>query len=47
MRLVATGGLSPLFARGSEMISIVDPELTMRGLVIIHEFNRTKTEIHA
>lgn len=49
MRLVATGGLSPLFARGSDMIQIVDPDLTMRGLVIIHDFNKSasKTEVHA
>ena len=49
MRLVATGGLSPLFARGSEMIETVDSELTMRGLVIIHDFNkaREKTEVNA
>ncbi len=49
MRLVATGGLSPLFARGSEMIQIADPDLTMRGLVIIHAFNQTisKSELHA
>ena len=40
MRLIATGGLSPLFARGSEMIEIVDPDLTMRGLVLIHEHNK-------
>lgn len=49
MRLVATGGLSPLFARGSDMIGIVDPDLTMRGLVIIHDFNKaeSKSEAHA
>lgn len=49
MRLVATGGLSPLFARGSEMINIVEPDLTMRGLALIHDFNKaeTKTEVHA
>ena len=49
MRLVATGGLSPLFARGSEMIQTVDTDLTMRGLVLIHEFNKApeKTEVNA
>ena len=40
MRLIATGGLSPLFARGSEMIEAVDTDLTMRGLVLIHEYNK-------
>ena len=42
MRLIATGGLSSLFARGSEMIEIVDPDLTMRGLVLIHEHNKNR-----
>ena len=40
MRLIATGGLSPLFARGSDMIEEVDPDLTMRGLVLIHRYNK-------
>jgi type III pantothenate kinase len=47
MRLVATGGLSPLFARGSDMIQTVDTELTMRGLVIIHEFNSAREKMEA
>jgi type III pantothenate kinase len=49
MRLVATGGLSPLFARGSDMINLVEPDLTMHGLVLIHDFNRqdSRTEAHA
>lgn len=47
MRLVATGGLSPLFARGSEMIELVEPDLTMRGLVIIHKFNNRDREAEA
>ena len=40
MRLIGTGGLSPLFARGSEMIEAVDTELTMRGLVLIYRYNK-------
>ena len=40
MRLIATGGLSPLFARGSDMIEAVDPDLTMRGLVLIYRYNK-------
>lgn len=49
MRIIGTGGLSPLFARGSEMINIVEPDLTMRGLVLIHDFNKaeSRTEAHA
>ncbi len=44
MRLIATGGLSPLFARGTDAIEEVDPDLTMRGLVLIHRFNKNGTE---
>ena len=40
MKLIATGGLSPLFARGSEMIEAFDPNLTMHGLVLIHKYNK-------
>jgi len=40
MRVIATGGLSPLFARGSKMIESYDSDLTMHGLVLIHAYNR-------
>ena len=39
MTVLATGGLAPLFARGSHLIKHVDGELTMRGLVLIHRHN--------
>ena len=35
--VVATGGLAPLVARGSEHITAVDPDLTLKGLQLIHE----------
>ena len=38
---IATGGLAPLFADHVEMISIVDPDLTLKGLVRIHAQNKT------
>ena len=41
MTVIATGGLSPLFARGTEVIEHVDQDLTMRGLVMIHRYNKT------
>ena len=41
MKVIATGGLSPLFARGSEIIEAADSDLTMRGLVLIHRYNKT------
>jgi type III pantothenate kinase len=39
MKTIATGGLSPLFARGTDTIEAVDPDLTVRGLVRIHAYN--------
>ncbi len=39
MKVVATGGLAPLFDRGTDVIDHVDGELTLRGLVLIHELN--------
>ncbi|MBX2854874.1 MAG: type III pantothenate kinase [Rhodobacteraceae bacterium] len=39
MTVIATGGLSPLFAEGSEVIKQADPDLTMRGLVSIFRRN--------
>ena len=40
MKVIATGGLSPLFARGTDVIDAVDGDLTLRGLAAIHELNR-------
>jgi type III pantothenate kinase len=37
---IATGGLAPLFADHVESISIVDPDLTLKGLVCIHAQNQ-------
>jgi type III pantothenate kinase len=42
MTVIATGGLAPLFARGSTVIKEVDQDLTMRGLVMIHAHNRSR-----
>jgi type III pantothenate kinase len=41
MKVVATGGLAPLYSQGSRMIDLVDPDLTIRGLQLIHERHRT------
>jgi type III pantothenate kinase len=41
-QVVATGGLASLFAGESEHIDHVDPELTLKGLKIIHDRNRVK-----
>jgi type III pantothenate kinase len=40
MTVIATGGLSVLFAKSTEAIHHVDADLTMRGLVDIHAFNQ-------
>ncbi|SEA21350.1 type III pantothenate kinase [Rubrimonas cliftonensis] len=40
--VIATGGLSALFAKSTDTIRRVDPDLTMRGLVEIHRFNAAK-----
>jgi type III pantothenate kinase len=40
MPVIATGGLAVLFARATPVIDHVDAELTLRGLVLIHNRNR-------
>ncbi|MGB0927037.1 MAG: type III pantothenate kinase [Pikeienuella sp.] len=40
MKVIATGGLSALFATGTDAIDHVDTELTMRGLVKIYNENK-------
>ncbi|MEL6979053.1 MAG: type III pantothenate kinase [Pseudomonadota bacterium] len=44
MTVIATGGLSALFAQGAEMIDHVDEDLTLRGLVEIHRRNVGRPE---
>ncbi|HEY0144497.1 MAG TPA: type III pantothenate kinase [Thermoanaerobaculia bacterium] len=39
-RVVATGGLAPLFEDESEFIDETDPELTLKGLKIVYDRNR-------
>ena len=40
MRVVATGGLAPLFAQGAALFDELEDDLTMHGLTVIHEFNK-------
>jgi type III pantothenate kinase len=40
-RVVATGGLAPLIAAETDMIEIVEPNLTLMGLRLIHEMNKS------
>ena len=39
MRVIATGGLAPLFEQGTEIFDAVEDDLTMHGLVLIHDHN--------
>jgi len=36
-RVIATGGLAPLIATGSEFIELVDDTLTLEGLRLVYE----------
>lgn len=40
MKVIATGGLAPLFAQGTELFDAVEDDLTMHGLVLINVFNK-------
>ena len=40
MRVIATGGLAPLFAQGHTLFDEYDEFLTMHGLVVIHGYNK-------
>ena len=42
MKVVATGGLAPLFAEGTDAIEELDLELTLRGLAEIHQRNTAR-----
>jgi len=42
MKVVATGGLAPLYARECPMIEHLEPDLTIHGLKLIYEMNRGK-----
>ncbi len=40
--VIATGGLSPLFADGTKMIDKYDEDLTMKGLIAVYDFVQNK-----
>lgn len=40
MRVIATGGLAPLFDQGTDLFERVDDDLTMHGLVVLNRYNR-------
>lgn len=40
MKVIATGGLSPLFSEATDSIETTDADLTLRGLFLIYQLNR-------
>lgn len=41
MRIVVTGGLAPLFKSATDVFNIIDPNLTLRGMLMIYRRNTT------
>jgi type III pantothenate kinase len=39
-KVIATGGLAPLFAQGTDLFHAIEDDLTMHGLVLINQFNK-------
>ncbi|MDB6454352.1 type III pantothenate kinase [Falsirhodobacter sp. 20TX0035] len=39
LKVIATGGLAPLFDQGFDLFDTVEDDLTMHGLVLIHHYN--------
>jgi type III pantothenate kinase len=40
MTVIGTGGLAPLFAESEEIFDVIETDLTMHGLTVIHEYNK-------
>lgn len=40
MRIIGTGGLAPLFATGDVLFDLIEGDLTMHGLTVIHRYNK-------
>lgn len=40
MKIIATGGLAPLFQQSVSLFDTYDEDLTMHGLTVIHKFNK-------
>lgn len=40
MKIIATGGLAPLFAQTENLFDVIEDDLTMHGLTVIHRFNK-------
>ncbi|MGR3490420.1 MAG: type III pantothenate kinase [Shimia sp.] len=42
MKVIATGGLAPLFDQGEALFDAFEDDLTMHGLTVIHRYNKEK-----
>ena len=40
MRVIATGGLAPLFEQAANLFDVFEEDLTMHGLTVIHRYNK-------
>lgn len=40
MKVIATGGLAPLFDQGFDLFDTIDEDLTAHGLRLIHDYNK-------
>jgi len=40
MRIVGTGGLAPLFSTGDVLFNVIEDDLTVHGLTVIHNYNK-------
>jgi type III pantothenate kinase len=43
LKVIATGGLAPLFAEGTAAIETIDPDITLEGLRLLAERNPAPT----
>ncbi|NNK17060.1 MAG: type III pantothenate kinase [Sulfitobacter sp.] len=44
MKIIATGGLAPLFAQTEDLFDVIDDDLTMHGLTVIYKYNKELAE---
>ena len=40
MRIIGTGGLAPLFSQGDVLFDLIEDDLTIHGLTVIHRYNK-------
>ena len=40
MKIIATGGLAPLFAQTEDLFDVIEDDLTMHGLTVIYQYNK-------